>query len=567
MYTYAWRLLPITLLALIGSVVSAPVSAACSAGPCPLVWQDEFNGSTVDTGKWEFMLGDGCAYGICGWGNNELQYYRAENATVANGALTITAKQESFGGKQYTSARLRTLNLGDWTYGRFEMRAKLPVGQGMWPAFWMLPTNSPYGGWARSGEIDIMETVGNDPSRIHGTIHYHDQWPDNWQSGNSYVLPAGNPTDWHVYAIEWEPAEIRWYVDGVLYSTKTAWDAVGYPFPAPFDVDFHLLLNLAVGGDWPGAPDGSTVFPQQYVIDYVRVYALPQTSQVFDDMEHGNPFGNGYFEFFSPIGLGVTESTTADLPPVNGGVYALSTSLTGSGATGYLGGFGRTRPFEIAPDRTNFSLWINPDPGQDYRLEINLQEDDNGDGTADDEFQYNCDISPTGPCAVAGGGWQLVSIPLSGFFDDNSVLTGGNGVLDAVSTANGGNGELINLVMSVITNTTADVTFRSDYWAFLDDIDSDGIDAATDNCTLVANSNQLDADGDLHGNACDADLDNSCGSVNLADLVTFRQVFGTADATADLNGSGGSVNLGDLILFRQLFGLPPGPSAAGGLCP
>jgi beta-glucanase (GH16 family) len=259
---------------LVGLSMAGPVSAQCAYIPnCELVWWDEFDGTAVNTNKWEFMVGDGTAYNLpSGWGNNEKQYYRAENATVANGELTITAKQEPFGGKQYTSARLRTLFKGDWTYGRFEMRAKLPVSQGMWPAFWMLPSNSPYGGWAAGGEIDIMESKGSEPETIHGTIHYGGAYPNNTYSGATTNLAPNSAQDWHVYAVEWQEGVIRWFVDGNLYSTKTNWYTTNGPFPAPFDVDFHLLLNLAVGGWFPGDPNASTIFPMDYVIDYVRVY-------------------------------------------------------------------------------------------------------------------------------------------------------------------------------------------------------------------------------------------------------------------------------------------------------
>ena len=246
---------------------------------CVLVWADEFDGTGVNPTKWEFQTGDGTLYGIPGWGNNELQWYQSDNATVANGVLTIQARQQSVGGKNYTSTRIRSRGLGDFLYGRFEMRARLPVGQGMWPAFWMLPTNSfIYGTWAASGEIDIMESIGGE--QIYGTIHYGGEAPANTSSGSSTLLPPGTATDFHVYAIEWEPTEIRWYVDGQLYGTKTSWFSTAGPYPAPFDVDFHLLLNLAVGGDFPGNPDGSTVFPQDYVVDYVRVYQQPPPDPV-----------------------------------------------------------------------------------------------------------------------------------------------------------------------------------------------------------------------------------------------------------------------------------------------
>ena len=152
------------------------------------------------------------------------------------------------------------------------------------------------------------------------------------------------------------------------------------------------------------------------------------------------------------------------MPPANGGTFSLETGWGSGGVPGFLGGFGRTNPLDLS-DRSHFNFWINPDAGQDYTLEINLQDDDNGDGGIsdpdDDEFQYNCVVSPAGPCAVSGGGWQLVSIPLADFFDDNSFLTGGNGVLDPVSVGNGGNGELINIVWAVI-GSGSDVNFRTD---------------------------------------------------------------------------------------------------------
>ncbi|MEW6706461.1 MAG: RICIN domain-containing protein [Pseudomonadota bacterium] len=240
-----------------------------------LVWRDEFDGNAVDPGKWEFEVNGK------GGGNNELQYYtaRPQNAYVANGLLTIQALRERYCGadgcRDYTSARLRTLGKGDWRYGRIEARARLPRGQGLWPAIWMLPTDWVYGGWAASGEIDIMEAVnpaaagGN---RIYGTLHYGGAWPNNTHKGGSTV-PAGSVVDqFHVYAVEWEPTQIRFYVDGQLYHTATEWWSSGGAFPAPFNQRFHLILNVAVGGNWPGSPDGNTVFPQRMEVDYVRVY-------------------------------------------------------------------------------------------------------------------------------------------------------------------------------------------------------------------------------------------------------------------------------------------------------
>ena len=227
------------------------------------------------------MLGDGTDFGLPpGWGNNELQYYLAENATVAGGFLTITAKEESVGGRDYTSARMRSLGKGDWTFGRMEMRARMPIGQGLWPAFWMLPSDSIYGTWAASGEIDIVEYIGSQPD---GSSAPSTTVALARQRLLDELLPAASGTfndDFHIFAVEWESGEIRWYVDDLLYGTRTNWYSTGGPFPAPFDIDFHLLLNLAVGGNLPGAPDATTVFPQEFVIDYVRVYQLPLASSV-----------------------------------------------------------------------------------------------------------------------------------------------------------------------------------------------------------------------------------------------------------------------------------------------
>lgn len=240
-----------------------------------LVWEDEFNGTELDTTKWSYQTGTGSEYGLTDWGNKELQYYRERNVTVSDGMLHITAKRESFGGKGYTSGRIRTIGKGDWTYGRFEFRAKLPRGQGFWSAIWMLSTDEAYGGWAASGEIDIMENIGKEPITVHGTLHYGAPWPYNQSKGAAYET-SGWPfsREFYTYALEWEEGEMRWYVNNQLYQTlgEGDWDSRGHDFPAPFDKRFHLLLNVAVGGDWPGNPDGTTEFPQEMVVDYVKVY-------------------------------------------------------------------------------------------------------------------------------------------------------------------------------------------------------------------------------------------------------------------------------------------------------
>ena len=480
-----------------------------------LVWSDEFDGMGVDPSKWSFQIGDGCP-NLCGWGNNELQHYRSENATVSGGRLVITAREESFGGSDYTSARMRTIGLGDWTYGRFEMRAKMPVGQGLWPAFWMLSTDDLYGGWAASGEIDIMEYLGHRTNHVSGTIHYGGSWPDNVYWGKGFTLPTGNFADsMHDFALEWTPNELRWYVDGQQYSCQSHWSSGGGVYPAPFDQDFHLILNMAVGGNLPGPPDATTSFPQDLVVDHVRVYQKPEFPEcdiLFDGMDHANPSAaNGWFTFDGNGGGGIGGLTT-DLPP--GGCNASLIAGYGSGGVpGYFGGFGRTSPRNLT-GMTHFSFWIDPDAGQDYVLEINLLDDDNGDdvipGTpdgADDEYQYNCHVSSTGPCAIAGGGWQHVSIPLASFSDDNSYRFGGNGVLDPFPADAGGNGQLVEVVLALVSNSGVDINFKTDRWTF-----------SNESTTIAGrvwgdeNGNTLPDNGETGWNGVGVDLRDSTGA-------------------------------------------------------
>lgn len=226
-----------------------------------LVWNDEFNGESIDHTKWSHEVnGDG-------GGNNELQFYTdlAENSFIENGSLVIQALKKVYQGKSFTSARIRTINKGDWLYGRFDVRAKLPYGQGLWPAIWMLPTDWVYGGWPMSGEIDIMELLGQEPNKVYGTIHYGPAWPNNQHSGGSYTMPSGTfADDYHLFTCEWDSTGMRWFVDGAKYHTEL--------HGQPFDKRFHMILNVAVGGNWPGSPTPSTPFPQRMSVDYVRVY-------------------------------------------------------------------------------------------------------------------------------------------------------------------------------------------------------------------------------------------------------------------------------------------------------
>ncbi len=253
-----------------------------SQNPWTLVWSDEFNGDAIDTSKWGFDTTNGVSVGNPGWGNNELEYYtdRSDNAKVEDGKLVITARKEDYEGFHYTSARMKTAGKFSKTYGKFEIRAKAPTGQGLWPAIWMMPEDSVYGVWASSGEIDIMEGWGSKPDRIGGTIHYGGQWPNNVYTGKEYTFTGSTTAEWHTYALEWEPGEIRWYVDGKLFSTQNDWYSKGadqpanYAYPAPFDQAFHLIVNLAVGGNFDGNPADDSIFPSTMEIDYVRVYDL-----------------------------------------------------------------------------------------------------------------------------------------------------------------------------------------------------------------------------------------------------------------------------------------------------
>ena len=245
-----------------------------------LVWADEFNGSSIDDDSWEHMLGDGSAYDLPpGWGNNELQSYtdRPENSFVSDGFLHIVVRRDE-GDHAYTSARLRTLGHQEFLYGRFEARIRVPSGKGIWPALWMLPSESAYGGWAASGEIDIIETI-NFADAAHGTIHFGGEWPANVKSGATYSADDLDLSEsFHIYAIEWTPDEIRWYVDDVCYHRESSadWFSAGAPerTRAPFDRPFHLLVNVAVGGNWPGSPDESTPFPQEMLVDWIRVWEI-----------------------------------------------------------------------------------------------------------------------------------------------------------------------------------------------------------------------------------------------------------------------------------------------------
>ena len=241
-----------------------------------LVWNDEFDGTAVDPASWRYETGDGTDYGLpAGWGNNEKQLYTnsSDNSGIETdgdlSVLAIKALEDNTGG--YTSARLSTKDLISIRFGLLEIRAKLPEGQGIWPAIWMLGGNIDQVGWPSCGEIDIMELVGHLPKTSHGTAHYNEN--GHLYKGSSYVIQNKFSEEFHVFSIFWDNNIIRWYVDYNKFFELGSTD-VGSTYP--FNDPFFFIMNIAVGGNWPGDPDATTVFPQEMQVDYVRVFQLEE---------------------------------------------------------------------------------------------------------------------------------------------------------------------------------------------------------------------------------------------------------------------------------------------------
>jgi beta-glucanase (GH16 family) len=233
-----------------------------------LVWSDEFSGKTLNQANWTYETGGG------GWGNNELEYYTNDirNSFLTGGYFVIEARNEVKNTYNYTSARVKTQNKKTFTYGRIDIRAMLPKGQGFWPALWMLGNNitQPGFGWPACGEIDIMELLGSDPRKVYGTVHWGIAGGSHFYIGGNYSLSTGDFSgSFHVFSLEWDASKMTFLVDDIVYYTATKTD-IGTNYP--FDKPFFFIMNVAVGGNWPGNPNTSTVFPQRMIVDYVRVF-------------------------------------------------------------------------------------------------------------------------------------------------------------------------------------------------------------------------------------------------------------------------------------------------------
>ena len=277
--------------------VSGDTSVSYCAGTCSqscdesddglvynLVWSDEFNASEIDESKWNFEIGTG----NWGWGNGEHQYYtsRSENSFIEDGKLIIQALNESYQGSNYTSARMTTKNKGDWLYGKIKARIKVPSAGGTWPAFWMMPTSSVYGGWPNSGEMDIMEHYGCNNGEVSATVHNNLY---NWNGGtppttNLYHTTANS--DFHEYEMEWNESELKFFVDGIFigsyYNQNNGWEQW------PYDQEFFIILNLAIGSHFMPCDTQDNLFPQRYEIDYVRVYQLSEQVVLYGDVNQDN---------------------------------------------------------------------------------------------------------------------------------------------------------------------------------------------------------------------------------------------------------------------------------------
>ena len=385
-----------------------------------LVWSDEFDGAQLDPEVWFFATGDGTEVGLPGgWGNNELQYYLPDNAQLANGVLSITAQRESIGDLNYTSARINTEDRFAFQYGRVEASMKLPSGQGLWPAFWMLPQDTNYGVWAASGEIDIVEAInldGTNGNEIFATIHYGGVFPANLSSSVTHTPGPDVTEDFHTYAFEWDEFEMRWYLDGTLYRVENFWSSTAAPYPAPFDQPFHILFNLAVGGNFPGSPNGTTPFPATLEVDWVRVYSgeappvVPADPGIVpDDVMYATDPGEAVDLVATVSAFGTTSQFD--------GAYALDADFNPAfeviSGTGYgiphiaqLGLVDLPAAFATGYESFSFKIKSADLPGNLVTVKLE------GGGAYGNVVLTDATVSTD-----LGNGWYQVVLPMSGFAD------------------------------------------------------------------------------------------------------------------------------------------------------
>jgi beta-glucanase (GH16 family) len=424
--TLTLQFIKLIIIGVIWGISLSPVYCQTPTG-YKLVWSDEFNGTTIDPSNWGYDIGGS------GWGNNELQYYtdRSDNAYLNQGNLVIEAKRENFGGKNYTSARLLTKNKRDFLFGRIEIRAKLPKGQGIWPALWSLGKNIDQVGWPACGEIDIMEVVGHEPNKSYGTVHYAPSIGAYNYISNNYTLTSGDfSDDFHIFSVEWENNQIKFYVDNNLFATLNNSTITGnYPFNNPF----FLIFNVAVGGNWPGSPDANTIFPQKMLIDYVRVYQPESLLLAGPTIAAPNPtpiasrvislYSNAYTNV--PIDTWSAPWDNADVTDVvlaEGQIKKYS-NLTFAGIEFHSPG-----PTIDATnmDRFHADIWT-PD-ATSFKLKL-VDFGTNGIFGGGDDTEHEVSFAPT------LGNWYSIDIPLSNF----SNLSSKSHIAQMVLVADGGN--------------------------------------------------------------------------------------------------------------------------------
>jgi len=477
-----------TILTLTAAALMTPIVHGGSG--YELIWEDEFDDLFLNPDNWEAMIGNGQAYGIPGWGNNELQYYtgRPANVSLENGELIITARRESFNGYGYTSARLRTKDRFSFVYGRVEARISVPATEGTWPAFWLLPEDNVYGGWPFSGEIDVMENFAN-PHEIGGALHF--TWPNGAHRFIAQSTGGDFAGPYHTYAIEWEPDQIRWYLDGTLFQTITSdqWGtsaALSDP-NAPFDQEFHLLLNMAIGGNPLPNPDGDSPFPQEMRVQYVRVYQLEQAPY------HGAPL------------------------PIPGDVEAEDFD------------FGYDGQAYHDEDASNNGGAYRPDSGVD--LEICSEGGFNVGWVRPDEWiEYTVDIAQAGAYRIDA---RVASQSSGGAF---RLLFGGQSVGATFGVPVTGGWQNWTTESVEVDLPAGETVMR------FENLGGDGDEF---------NLNRFDFE--FVGNDCPSDLAEPFGVLDLADISAFTTGFVAQDPAADFAEPFGVFDLADISAFVAGF--------------